>query len=68
MFVDDTKIRIIMYNSLDCLFDISRTSFDAENDKAQLDLISYTKLDNYKLVNFNEENHTILEKKPQLAK
>ena len=35
-----------------------------QTQEAALKLVSYTKLDNYKMDNFNQENHALLEKRP----
>jgi len=62
MFVTDKLIRVITFGGMDCLFDISHKP--SNSNKADLRLVTYTKLDNYQTGNFNVENHAILEKLP----
>ena len=62
MFTSDNHLRIITDGAFDCLFEIPDKYLTDES--TQLKLLSYTKLDNYKMDSGSEQNHALLDKIP----
>ena len=66
MFASENHLRVITDGAFDCLFEIPDQSKYFKELDTQLKLVSYTKLDNYKMDSNSDQNHAFLEKKPLL--